>query len=78
MGGGCSGLTYQMEFTDETPGPSSRVFEHGDTKLITDLKSCLFLDGITIDYSGGLNGTGFNYINPKAKRICGCGSSFST
>ncbi|MFN4298611.1 MAG: HesB/IscA family protein [Thermaurantimonas sp.] len=73
--GGCSGLSYKLEFAD--PAPDDKVFEHGEIKVAVDKKSLLYLVGTTLDYSGGLNGKGFVFNNPNAKRTCGCGESFA-
>ncbi|PIU01122.1 MAG: iron-sulfur cluster insertion protein ErpA [Bdellovibrionales bacterium CG10_big_fil_rev_8_21_14_0_10_45_34] len=76
VGGGCSGLTYKMEF-DNQISDSDKVFENHDVKVVTDSKSYLYLLGTELDYSGGLNGKGFVFENPNAKKSCGCGTSFS-
>jgi iron-sulfur cluster assembly protein len=74
--GGCSGLSYDLKF-DKEQGEGDKVFEHNDIKIIIDKKSFLYLIGTTLEYSGGLNGTGFVFNNPNANRTCGCGESFS-
>jgi len=74
--GGCSGLSYDLIF-DNKSNEEDKVFEHNDVKIIVDKKSFLYLIGTTLDYSGGLNGTGFIFKNPNAQRTCGCGESFS-
>ncbi len=74
--GGCSGLSYQMDFDNESQ-PNDQVFEDNDVKIVTDLKSFLYLCNTTLDFSGGLNGKGFHFSNPNASRTCGCGESFS-
>ena len=75
-GGGCSGLTYDLQITD-APGENDKVImEHG-VALAIDKKCYVFLAGTTLDYSGGLNGKGFVFNNPNAKTTCGCGTSFS-
>ena len=75
-GGGCSGLMYDLTF-DETIQPSDQVFEDQGVKILVDKKSLLYLLGTTLDFSDGLNGKGFQFINPNASRTCGCGESFS-
>lgn len=75
-GGGCSGLTYELDFDNQSK-PEDQVFETEDTKIVCDLKSFLYLAGTELDYSDGLNGKGFNFINPNATRSCGCGESFA-
>ena len=74
--GGCSGLSYELNF-DKEQSEEDKVFEDNDIKIIVDKKSFLYLVGTTLEYSGGLNGTGFVFKNPNANRTCGCGESFS-
>jgi iron-sulfur cluster assembly protein len=75
-GGGCSGLTYALEFDSEL-GPHDKEFEIDGVKVVVDRKSYLYLNGTTLDYvAQGLTG-GFTFINPQAKSSCGCGTSFS-
>ena len=74
--GGCSGLSYDLKF-DKEKEEEDKVFEDNGVKIIVDKKSFLYLIGTTLDYSGGLNGTGFVFNNPNANRTCGCGESFS-
>ena len=71
-GGGCSGLTYMMGF-DASVREHDQAFEQDGVKIVVDAKSHLYLDGTTIDYRGGLGGSGFAFINPNAKSSCGCG-----
>ena len=75
-GGGCSGLMYQLDF-DNNETESDKSFENNDIKIVVDKKSFLYLVGTTLDFSGGLNGKGFVFVNPNADRTCGCGESFS-
>jgi iron-sulfur cluster assembly protein len=75
-GGGCSGMSYLLEFDSET-GPHDREFEIDGVKVVVDKKSYLYLNGTTLDYvTQGLTG-GFTFVNPNAKSSCGCGTSFS-
>ncbi|TXE13203.1 iron-sulfur cluster assembly accessory protein [Seonamhaeicola algicola] len=74
--GGCSGLSYDLKF-DKQQQEDDKVFEDNGVKIIVDKKSFLYLIGTTLEYSGGLNGTGFVFNNPNANRTCGCGESFS-
>ena len=74
--GGCSGLSYDLNF-DQNQTEDDKVFEDNGVKIIVDKKSFLYLIGTTLEYSGGLNGTGFVFNNPNANRTCGCGESFS-
>lgn len=76
VGGGCSGLSYKMDF-DNTLKSDDKVFENHGVKVVTDPKSYLHLIGTELDFSGGLNGKGFVFNNPNAKKSCGCGSSFA-
>lgn len=75
-GGGCSGLMYQLDF-DNTESENDKTFENNDIKVVVEKKSFLYLVGTTLDFSGGLNGKGFVFVNPNADRTCGCGESFS-
>lgn len=76
VGGGCSGLSYKLDFQKESQ-PSDKVFEVDGIKIFVDPKSFLYIKGLTLDYSGGLNGTGFTFKNPNASKSCGCGTSFA-
>lgn len=75
-GGGCSGLSYKLEF-DNQMKDGDQVFEDKGIKIVVDRKSFLYLVGTELEYSGGLNGKGFVFKNPNASRTCGCGESFS-
>jgi len=75
-GGGCSGLSYKMDF-DNVQKPTDQVFESNGIKVVTDLKSLLYLVNTTLEFSDGLNGKGFYFNNPNASRTCGCGESFA-
>jgi iron-sulfur cluster assembly protein len=74
-GGGCSGLTYVLDYEGEKK-EGDRVFEKDGVSLVCDPKSFMFLQGTVLDFSGGLNGKGFVFLNPNAKGTCGCGESF--
>ncbi len=74
--GGCSGLEYVLKF-DKERLENDQVFQDNGIKIIVDKKSFLYLVGTTLEFSGGLNGKGFVFNNPNAKRTCGCGESFS-
>ncbi|HVX28024.1 MAG TPA: iron-sulfur cluster assembly accessory protein [Parafilimonas sp.] len=76
VGGGCSGLSYKLDFDNELK-PDDQVFEMEQVKLVTDIKSLLYLINTELDYSDGLNGKGFVFKNPNASRTCGCGESFA-
>ena len=76
-GGGCSGLSYALEFDNEV-GPHDKKFDIDGVQVVCDAKSYLYLNGITLDYvTEGLTG-GFTFSNPNAKSSCGCGTSFSS
>ncbi|MEO1055068.1 MAG: iron-sulfur cluster assembly accessory protein [Bacteroidota bacterium] len=76
QGGGCSGLMYDLSFDSEVKD-SDQIFEDKGIKILVDKKSLLYLLGTTLDFSDGLNGKGFQFINPNASRTCGCGESFA-
>jgi iron-sulfur cluster assembly protein len=76
VGGGCSGLSYKLDFDNEIK-PMDQQFEDNGIKVVTDLKSFLYLVNTTLDFSDGLNGKGFFFSNPNASRTCGCGESFA-
>jgi iron-sulfur cluster assembly protein len=76
VGGGCSGLSYKMDF-DNKSLPADQVFEDNGIKVVTDLKSFLYLVNTTLEFSEGLNGKGFYFNNPNASRTCACGESFA-
>lgn len=75
-GGGCSGLSYKLDFDDEVK-PMDQEFEDKGVKIVVDMKSFLYLAGTELKFSDGLNGKGFYFDNPNASRTCGCGDSFS-
>lgn len=75
-GGGCSGMSYKLDFVNEF-GEKDKVFEQDGVKVVVDGKSLLYLNGLMLDFEGGLNGKGFVFQNPNAKKSCGCGNSFS-
>ena len=75
-GGGCSGFSYYLDFVYEKQ-EKDRVIESEGVTIYIDPKSYLYLMGTEIDYVDGLSGKGFKFINPNAKRTCGCGESFS-
>jgi iron-sulfur cluster assembly protein len=75
-GGGCSGMSYSLEFDTEIT-PHDREFQIDGVKVVCDKKSYIYLNGTTLDYvQQGLTG-GFTFVNPNAKSSCGCGTSFS-
>jgi len=75
-GGGCSGLSYDIQF-DNQSRPDDQFFEDKGIKLCTDLMSFLYVCNSTLEFSDGLNGKGFHFTNPNAARTCACGESFS-
>ena len=75
QGGGCSGFTYRLEFDNTKEG--DKIIESHGVQLYVDPKSYLYLMGTEIDFVDNLNQSGFKFVNPNAKRTCGCGESFS-
>lgn len=75
-GGGCSGLSYEVEFTRQEPGDNVVEFDEG-FKIFIDPKSLLYLKGVELHHEGGVSGKGFVFRNPNAENTCGCGESFS-
>ena len=76
-GGGCSGLSYTMDFDNTIENTDEVVETDGGLKVVIDRKSVLYLFGTELTYSDGLNGKGFQWENPNASRTCGCGESFA-
>lgn len=76
IAGGCSGFSYKMDFDNQVQ-PNDQIFEDKGVKVVTDLKSFLYVFNTTLDFSDGLNGKGFHFINPNATRTCACGESFA-
>tara|TARA_B100000795_G_scaffold175076_1_gene132222 strand:- start:244 stop:570 length:327 start_codon:yes stop_codon:yes gene_type:complete len=74
--GGCSGLSYKLDFTSDR-NESDKLIEDNNVRILVDKKSLLYLAGTILDFSGGLNGKGFTFNNPNATRTCGCGESFA-
>lgn len=75
-GGGCSGLSYDLSF-DTNQQTGDTLAEDKGVQILIDMKSLLYLFGTELDFSDGLNGKGFQFINPNASRTCGCGESFA-
>lgn len=75
VGGGCSGLSYKIDF--DSPKEKDHILTFDKVKVYIDLKSAVYLKGITLDFKDGLNGKGFVFVNPNAANTCGCGESFS-
>ena len=75
QGGGCSGFTYRLLF--DNLGEGDKVIVDKDIEIYVDPKSFLYLMGTEIDFIDELNQSGFKFVNPNAKRTCGCGESFS-
>jgi iron-sulfur cluster assembly protein len=76
QGGGCSGLSYNIRF-DTQPRDRDRIFQFSDVRVFVDPKSFIYLHGMTLDYQETLMQQGFVFVNPKASKSCGCGTSFS-
>ena len=75
VGGGCSGLQYQLMFDDQV-GEWDQAFEQHGVRVVVDAKSAVYLVGTSVDYVDDLNGSGFKIENPNASSTCGCGQSF--
>lgn len=75
IGGGCSGLSYEMDFSAQRP--ADNVLEYDGFRVLLDPKSSIYLKGVTLDYHDGLKGKGFVFQNPNARNTCGCGESFA-
>ncbi len=75
IGGGCSGLSYEMEF--DSPRSNDNIVEFDGFKVLLDPKSSIYLKGVTLDFQDGLKGKGFIFVNPNATNTCGCGESFT-
>ena len=77
-GGGCSGMSYTMDFEEITNArPDDEIYDYDGFKVICDPKSLLYIYGMMLDYSNALIGGGFQFTNPNANQTCGCGKSFS-
>lgn len=76
-GGGCSGLSYVMDFDNNKTDMDEVVEVDNELKVVIDKKSVLYLFGTELQFSSGLNGKGFQWVNPNASRTCGCGESFA-
>jgi len=75
-GGGCSGMQYAIALVKES-NVDDTVIECGEIKVFIDPQSLPLLEGVTVDFLDGLEGSGFKFVNPNATNTCGCGSSFS-
>ncbi len=75
-GGGCSGLSYTINFDDKI-GQYDQVYEFDGVKIIVDAKSAIYLQGTQLDFHKDLMGGSFKFVNPNAQKTCGCGESFS-
>ena len=78
-GGGCSGMNYELKFTDREPTAQDQTiyFSNGQMKILVPFSSYVYLTNTEIDYSEDLLNGGFKFGNPQANRTCGCGTSFS-
>lgn len=76
-GGGCSGFSYTMDFDDEITDKDEIIVVNDDLTVVINKVSLLYIFGTELNYSDGLNGKGFEWINPQATRVCGCGESFA-
>ena len=81
--GGCSGMSYTMDFIETNEiNPDDKVYDYSlktdqSFQVVCDPKSLLYIYGMQLDFSKELIGGGFNFVNPNASQTCGCGSSFS-
>jgi iron-sulfur cluster assembly protein len=75
--GGCSGMTYSACIDNVLSDNDQVIYEDGSLRIVADTGSTMFLDGLEIDFSDDLIASGFRFKNPKAKKGCGCGSSFA-
>src|SRR6476469_7085597 len=76
-GGGCSGFSYMLDLTEEPKGDMDEELESSGVKILCDMKSYLYLNGVEIDFKDEVMGRGFVFKNPNATSSCGCGSSFT-
>ena len=76
ISGGCSGMTYNACIDNTLSDADQVIFQDGEFRVVADAGSTMFLDGLQIDFSDDLIASGFRFKNPKAKKACGCGSSF--
>ena len=76
-GGGCSGFSYLLDLTEEPKGETDEEIDSNGIKILCDMKSYLYLNGVEIDFKDEVMGKGFVFKNPNATSSCGCGSSFS-
>jgi iron-sulfur cluster assembly protein len=76
VGGGCSGLSYKLDFENQMK-TGDQMYNEEDFPIVVDMKSLLYVAGMNLVYSDGLNGKGFEFHNPNATRTCGCGESFA-
>ncbi len=76
-GGGCSGFSYMLDLTEEPAADGDEQLESQGVKILVDMKSYLYLNGVEIDFKDEVMGRGFVFKNPNATSSCGCGSSFS-
>ncbi len=77
QGGGCSGLSYYLDFDNKSKEGDQEFDAGSDMKVVVDMKSYLYLHGTELEFTDGLNGKGFQFYNPNATRTCGCGESFA-
>ena len=75
-GGGCSGFSYMLDLTEDQKGEMDEELESNGIRILIDMKSYLYLDGVEIDFKDEVMGRGFVFKNPNATSTCGCGSSF--
>ena len=76
-GGGCSGFSYMLDLTEEPANENDEQLDCHGVKVVVDMKSYLYLNGVEIDFKDEVMGRGFVFKNPNATSTCGCGSSFT-
>jgi iron-sulfur cluster assembly protein len=76
-GGGCSGFSYMLDLTEEPKTENDEEMDSHGVKILVDMKSYLYLNGVEIDFKDEVMGRGFVFKNPNATSTCGCGSSFT-
>jgi len=76
--GGCAGMKYTADVESEMKEGDELIFEDGNLRIVADIGSAIYLDGLKIDYSDDLVKSGFRFLNPSAAGSCGCGASFAS
>ncbi len=74
-GGGCTGLTYVLEYDE--PQEDDRLLQNGEVEYLLKKSHAMYLQGVEVDFGTGLDARGFTFTNPNASETCGCGQSFA-